>query len=124
MLSLDQLKGDLPNVEWVSVVVNWFVNDLNIKDCKIYHAVQFQGDSAILPDDWQVGSSTRDDAQLISKDDDRNPRYGGTDSDSALIRYKEELHSRGYKVMLYLMPLLDTKNKVARKIEWGFSRYK
>ncbi|WP_265016344.1 glycoside hydrolase/phage tail family protein [Wolbachia endosymbiont (group A) of Andrena dorsata] len=84
---------------------------MNIKDCKIYPAVEFQDDSAILPDDWQVGSSTRDDAQLISKDDNGNPRYGGTVSDSALIRYIEELHSRGYKVMLYPMPLLDTKNK-------------
>ncbi|WP_341823716.1 glycoside hydrolase TIM-barrel-like domain-containing protein [Wolbachia endosymbiont (group A) of Agelastica alni] len=111
VLSLDQLKEDLPNVEWVSVVVNWFVNDLNIKDCKIYPAVEFQDDSAILPDDWQVGSSTRDDAQLISKDASGNPRYGGTVSDSALIRYIEELHSRGYKVMLYPMPLLDTENK-------------
>uniref|UniRef100_A0A1A9VK31 GTA TIM-barrel-like domain-containing protein n=1 Tax=Glossina austeni TaxID=7395 RepID=A0A1A9VK31_GLOAU len=111
VLSLDQLKGDLPNVERVSVVVNWFVNDLNIKDCKIYPAVEFQDDSAILPDDWQVGSSTRDDAQLISKDASGNPRYGGTVSDAALIRYIEELRSRGYKVMLYPMPLLDTKNK-------------
>nr|WP_253308937.1 hypothetical protein [Rickettsia endosymbiont of Ceutorhynchus assimilis] len=67
---------------------------MNIKDCKIYPAVEFQDDSAILPDDWQVGSSTRDDAQLISKDDNGNPRYGGTVSDSALIRYIEELHSR------------------------------
>ncbi|WP_265031759.1 glycoside hydrolase/phage tail family protein [Wolbachia endosymbiont (group A) of Tiphia femorata] len=111
VLSLDQLKEDLQNVEWVSVVVNWFVNDLNIKDCKIYPAVEFQDDSAILPDDWQVGSSTRDDAQLISKDASGNQRYGGTVSDSALIRYIEELHSRGYKVMLYPMPLLDTENK-------------
>ncbi|WP_353285414.1 glycoside hydrolase TIM-barrel-like domain-containing protein [Wolbachia endosymbiont (group A) of Beris morrisii] len=111
MLSLDQLKEDLPNIEWVSVVVNWFVNDLNIKDCKIYPAVEFQDDSAVVPDDWQVGSSTRDDAQLISKDDNGNPRYGGTVSDAALTRYIEELHSRGYKVILYPMPLLDTKNK-------------
>ncbi|WP_353283390.1 glycoside hydrolase TIM-barrel-like domain-containing protein [Wolbachia endosymbiont (group A) of Pogonocherus hispidulus] len=111
VLSLDQLKGDLPNVEWVSVVVNWFVNDLNIKDCKIYPAVEFQDDSAILPDDWQVGGVTRDNAQLISKDASGNPRYGGTVSDAALIRYIEELRSRGYKVMLYPMPLLDTKNK-------------
>ncbi|KAF5269380.1 hypothetical protein FQR65_LT17957 [Abscondita terminalis] len=73
--------------------------------------VEFQDDSAILPDDWQVGSSTRDNAQLISKDASGNPRYGGTVSDSALIRYIEELHSRGYKVMLYPMPLLDTNNK-------------
>ncbi len=111
VLSLDQLKGDLPNVEWVSVVVNWFVNDLNIKDCKIYPAVEFQDDSAILPDDWQVGGVTRDNAQLISKDASGNPRYGGTVSDAALIRYIEELRSRGYKVMLYPMPLLDTENK-------------
>ncbi|MGL9702844.1 MAG: glycoside hydrolase/phage tail family protein [Wolbachia sp.] len=111
MLSLDQLKESLPNVEWASVVVNWFMNNLNIKDCKIYPAVEFQDDSAILPNDWQVGSITRGNAQLISKDDNGNPRYGGTVSDVALIRYIEELHSRGYKVMLYPMPLLDTENK-------------
>ncbi|WP_281356215.1 glycoside hydrolase family 113 [Wolbachia endosymbiont of Madathamugadia hiepei] len=111
MLSLDQLKESLPNVEWASVVVNWFASSLNIKDCKIYPAVEFQDDSAILPDDWQVGSVTEDNAQLISKDDNGNPRYGGTVSDAALIRYIEELHSRGYKVMLYPMPLLDTENK-------------
>lgn len=111
MLSLDQLKESLPNVEWVSVVVNWFVNDLNIKDCKIYPAVEFQDDSRVVPDDWQVGNITRDNAQLISKDQSGNSRYGGTVSDLALIRYIKELHSRGYKVMLYPMLLLDTENK-------------
>lgn len=111
MLSLDQLKESLPNVEWASVVVNWFASSLNIKDCKIYPAVEFQDDSAIVPDDWQVGNITRDNAQLISKDDDGNPRYGGTVSDAALIRYIEELRSRGYKVMLYPMLLLNTENK-------------
>nr|WP_246433151.1 hypothetical protein [Wolbachia endosymbiont of Spodoptera picta] len=59
MLSLDQLKESLPNVEWASVVVNWFASSLNIKDCKIYPAVEFQDDSAIVPDDWQVGNITR-----------------------------------------------------------------
>ncbi|MGL9688461.1 MAG: hypothetical protein ACR5K6_01600 [Wolbachia sp.] len=58
-----------------------------------------------------MGSITRGNAQLISKDDNGNPRYGGTVSDAALIRYIEELHSRGYKMMLYPMPLLDTENK-------------
>lgn len=111
MLSLDQLKESLPNVEWASVVVNWFASSLNIKDCKIYPAVEFQDDSAVVPDDWQVGSVARNNAQLISKDDNGNPRHGGTVSDAALIRYIEELHSRGYKVMLYPMPLLDTENK-------------
>lgn len=111
MLSLDQLKESLPNVKWVSVVVNWFASSLNIKDCKIYPAVEFQDNSAVVPDDWQVGNITRNNAQLISKDNHGNPRYGGTVSDAALIRYIEELHSRGYKVMLYPMLLLDTKNK-------------
>ncbi|UIP92699.1 hypothetical protein JSQ73_006100 [Wolbachia endosymbiont of Anopheles demeilloni] len=92
-------------------MVNWFASSLNIKDCKIYPAVEFQDDSAIVPDDWQVGNITRDNAQLISKDNHGNPRYGGTVSDAALIRYIEELHSRGYRVMLYPMLLLDTENK-------------
>ncbi|MDM8335637.1 hypothetical protein [Wolbachia pipientis] len=62
MLSLDQLKEGLPNVERVSVVVNWFTNNLNIKDCKMYPAVKFKDDFAILPGDWQVGNVTRDGA--------------------------------------------------------------
>ncbi|WP_246168550.1 baseplate megatron protein TIM-barrel domain-containing protein [Wolbachia endosymbiont of Ctenocephalides felis wCfeT] len=111
MLSLDQLKEDLPNVEWVSVVVNWFADDINIEDCKIYPAVEFQDDSRTVPDDWKVGNITRDNARVISKDSNENIRYGGTISDSALIGYIEELHSRGYKVMLYPMLLLDTENK-------------
>ncbi|MDN5248275.1 MAG: glycoside hydrolase TIM-barrel-like domain-containing protein [Wolbachia endosymbiont of Tyrophagus putrescentiae] len=111
VLSLDQLKDDLPNIEWVSVVVNWFADNLNIENCKIYPAVEFQKDSIVVPDDWRVGDITRSNAQLISKDNNRNPRYGGTVSDSALVRYIEELHNRGYKVMLYPMLLLDTENK-------------
>lgn len=111
ILSLDQLQKDLPNIKWVSVVVNWFANDLKIETCKIYPAVEFQYDSAVIPNDWQVGNITRSNARLISKDENDNPIYGGTISDSALIRYIEELHSRGYKVMLYPMLLLDTKNK-------------
>ncbi|AWW50846.1 glycoside hydrolase/phage tail family protein [Wolbachia endosymbiont of Folsomia candida] len=149
VLSLNQLKEDLPNVEWVSVVVNWFGNSLNIKDCEIYPAVEFQDDSVVLPDDWEIimdnddtvlpdkwgiimnkdesvvlhddrkiimdidhGTSLyRSQAKLISKDSDGKPRYGGTVSDTALIRYIDELHSRGYKVMLYPMLLLDTENK-------------
>ncbi|WP_341807884.1 glycoside hydrolase TIM-barrel-like domain-containing protein [Wolbachia endosymbiont (group E) of Neria commutata] len=108
---MDQLKEDLPNVEWVSVVVNWFVDNLNIKDCKICPAVEFHDDSMVVPDDWQVGEVTRSSAQLITKDASGNPRYGGTISDSALMRFVDELHSRGYKVMLYPMLLLDTENK-------------
>ncbi|MBD0391232.1 glycoside hydrolase TIM-barrel-like domain-containing protein [Wolbachia endosymbiont of Pentalonia nigronervosa] len=111
MLSLNQLKEDLPNVEWVSVVVNWFADNLNIKDCKVYPAVEFLCDSRVIPDDWRVGDISRSDAQLIAKDGDGNPRYGGTVSDAALIRYIQELHRRGYKVMLYPMLLLDTENK-------------
>lgn len=111
MLSLQQLKEDLPNVEWVSVVVNWFANTLNIENCEIYPAVEFQNDSTVIPNDWQVGDITRNDAKLISKDGNQNSRYGGTVSDAALIRYIEELHNRGYKVMLYPVLLLDTENK-------------
>ncbi|MGL9726534.1 MAG: hypothetical protein ACR5KV_08520 [Wolbachia sp.] len=58
-----------------------------------------------------MGNITRDNTQLISKDDHGNPRYGGTVSDAALIRYTEELRSRGYKMILYPMLLPDTENK-------------
>ncbi|WCR53108.1 MAG: hypothetical protein PG981_000130 [Wolbachia endosymbiont of Ctenocephalides orientis wCori] len=58
-LSLDQMKEDLPNVEWVSVVVNWFGNSLNIKDCEVYPAVEFQDNTRVMPDDWNVEQTTR-----------------------------------------------------------------
>lgn len=111
MLSLKQLKTSLPNIEWVSVVVNWFANSLDIKDCKVYPVAEFQYDSVTMPDDWQVGEITRSKAKLISKDDQGNPRYGGTVSDVALLRCVEELRNRGYKVMLYPMLLMDVPNK-------------
>ncbi len=111
MLSLKQLKTNLPNVEWVSVVVNWFASSLNVKDCKMYPAAEFQYDAITTPNDWQVGEITRSKAKLISKDNHGNPRYGGTVSDSALLRCIEELRSRGYKVMLYPMLLMDIPGK-------------
>ncbi|WP_339045607.1 glycoside hydrolase TIM-barrel-like domain-containing protein [Candidatus Mesenet endosymbiont of Agriotes lineatus] len=121
MLSLKQLRMTLPNVEWVSVVVNWFASSLDIKDCKIYPAVEFQYDSVTIPDDWQVGETTRSKAKLVSKDSQGNLRYGGTISDVALLRCVEELHSRGYKVMLYPMLLMDTPTKPWRGYLTGLS---
>ncbi len=110
LVGLDQLKSDLPNIEWVSVVVNWFTDSLHMDRCSIYPAVEFQGYDT-NPSKWSVAGKTRKHARTISHDSNSRPIYGGTISDSSLQRYVKEMKSRGYKILLYPMLMVDTKDK-------------
>ncbi|KJV68657.1 glycoside hydrolase/phage tail family protein [Candidatus Neoehrlichia procyonis] len=122
LTSLDQLKEDLPNIKWVSVVVNWYTDSLDIKNCNIYPAVEFKNDAKTIPDDWNVANITRNNAKIISKNDD-NLTYGGTVNDASLIRYIHELKKRGYKILLYPLLLIDTKEKTSRSSLGGNIEY-
>ncbi|MDF3047404.1 MAG: hypothetical protein K0R73_522 [Candidatus Midichloriaceae bacterium] len=131
MLALDQLKSGLPNVEWVSVVVNWFGTSLDIKDCQVLPGVEYNDSSTQnSPDTWSVAGFSRQNAHQISLTNNR-PNYGGTINDSSIIRFIEELKSRGYKVALYPMIFMDLPNKPWRgelagspeDVEAFFARY-
>ncbi len=110
VVSLNQMHDSLPNIQYISVVVAWFADDLNIGKCKIYPAIENRNIST-FPDEWSVFGLKRKDARIITKDKDGNPIYGGTISDKALINYLKELKKRNYKVMLYPMLFLDLPDK-------------
>ena len=110
LVSLDQLENTCPNIDWISVVVGWFADNLDIANTDIKPGVEFNNINTI-PDQWKVSSFNRSNAYQITKDSNGNPVYGGTISDDSLIRYIDELRSRGFKIMLYPLFFMDTQNK-------------
>lgn len=110
LLSLDQLAHTCPNVEWVSVVVTWFGDDLDAGACEIKPAVEYQGTAITSPNAWSVAGYTRESARQITLIEG-NPRYGGTPDDAGVLRTLAELRARGYNIMFYPMFFMDTENK-------------
>ncbi|PIR39608.1 MAG: hypothetical protein COV35_03635 [Alphaproteobacteria bacterium CG11_big_fil_rev_8_21_14_0_20_39_49] len=110
LVSLDQLEGICPNLEWVAVVVTWFGDNLDAGTCVIQPGVEYQTGAITEPDSWGVGGYTRSTARQITLISG-TPRYGGTPSDASLLRYIREIKNRGYNVMFYPMFFMDVENK-------------
>ncbi|PIR33973.1 MAG: hypothetical protein COV36_01780 [Alphaproteobacteria bacterium CG11_big_fil_rev_8_21_14_0_20_44_7] len=111
MLALDQLQQELPNLEWISVVVGWFGDSLDAGDCEIKPGVEYDGLGAKTePDSWSVGGYNRSTAHQISAIDGR-PSYGGTPDDECLIRFIDEAKSRGLNVLFYPIIFMDVEDK-------------
>jgi hypothetical protein len=111
LVAIDHMMETFPSLEWVGIVVNWFGTSLNVADCEFFPAVEFKTTTRIMPDPWSVAGYNRDNAYLIGSDANGNIRYGGTPDDGSLMRMIEELRSRGLKVALYPMPLIDVEGK-------------
>lgn len=108
-VALDNLEATLPNVEWVSVIVNWFADSLDPAVCVIKPAAEFNSQGArVLPDEWEVAGFTRDTAHQILHFGDGSPTFGGTPTDKSIVRLCQELKARGYNVMFYPMLQVDT----------------
>ncbi len=110
IVSLDQLAGDLPNVEWVSVVAGWFGDNLDAGVCVLKPGVEYATGGTTAPATWSVGSFSRATAHLITQVDNA-PIYGGTPDDASLVRYVTELRARGYKILFYPFIFMDTTGK-------------
>lgn len=110
LLSLDQLRNTCPNVEWVSVVVSWFGDSMDIGACLIKPGVEYQTGAITSPDSWQVGSYTRATARQITMIEG-SPQYGGTPDDGSILRYLDELNARGYNILFYPLVFMDVENK-------------
>ncbi len=110
LVALNQMKSTLPSLRYISVVVAWFASSLDMKNCKLYPAVESH-DYTTFPDEWKVQNLSRYDAKIITKDAKGNPIYGGTISDKALMNYLKELKKRNYFVVLYPMIFLDLPDK-------------
>lgn len=110
IVALNQMQKILPNLKYTSVVVGWFANSTDLQNCQIYPGVESH-DYVTSPDEWKVKGVKRLQARVVTKDESGNPIYGGTISDSSLIRYLQKLKSSGYKVILYPMLFLDLSDK-------------
>lgn len=115
IVATEQLKSTLPNCNWIAPVVVWFGDNLDIASCVIEPRVEFKVNPALptiitSPVEWQVGSFTRNTASLISSDNGA-VRYGGTVSDSSIVRYLQHLKSQSYNIMFYPMMFMDIANK-------------
>lgn len=105
------MKIICPNIKWVAPVVCWFGDSLDIANCTIKPAVEFNDPNTQYSEQWQVGKYLRDTARLVSRDADDFPKYGGSVNDASLIRYLQELKRRNFKVMFYPMFFLDVWQK-------------
>lgn len=109
LVSLDNLKATLPNVQWVSVIINWFSDSADPAVSIIKPAAEFNSQGArVTPDDWAVAGFNRNNAHVIQTFGDGSPTYGGTPTDKSILRLCQELKSRGYSVLLYPMLQVDT----------------
>ncbi|CAM5426280.1 putative protein OS=Afipia felis OX=1035 GN=NCTC12722_02668 PE=4 SV=1 [Afipia felis] len=105
MASLDDLQATCPNLARVAIVVAWFGNDLRAGVCRIRPGV----DNAVKVTSggtWSVAGVTRPSAYLVSRINGV-PSYGGTPSDSSVVRLIQELKARGLKVTLYPFLMMD-----------------
>ena len=105
LVSLRQLKSDLPRVEHAALTVAWFGNDLRAGECRIRPGVE-RRDRETVPYTWLVDQADRESAYLISRNDER-PNYGGTPADEAVIEGIAALNSRGIAVTLSPFLLMD-----------------
>ncbi|UXX81645.1 baseplate multidomain protein megatron [Roseovarius pelagicus] len=104
--ALESLQGELPGCGATSLVVSWFGDDLRAGHCRLRPKIeQAQYDASNMP--WQVSGLTRHTAQLVPRDDDDAPVYGGTPTDAAVIESILALQQSGQDVMFYPFILMD-----------------
>lgn len=105
-LAFDQLNQFQNNLEAVSLVVSWFGTDLRADQCRIIPKIE---DAArnISPTEWSVAGYTRGTAELVSRDDQDRPIFGGTPSDTVVLEYVDYMIARGKRVVFYPFILMD-----------------
>ncbi len=104
-VAVDQLVATCPNLTSVSLVVTWFGNDLRCANCQIKPGVENR-QKVTTPESWLVAGENRNSAFLVSQFNNL-PAFGGTPSDTSVIRAIQDLKSRGLKVTLYPFLIMD-----------------
>ncbi len=111
LVSIDQLGATFPNLEWVSVICTWFTDSLDAATATVAPRVEYKDNTSTRPDVWACAGLNRNAAIQVTLDENNSPIYGGTPSDSSVVRLVEELKQRGYKVMFYPMVFIDQPDK-------------
>ncbi|QCO54613.1 host specificity protein [Pseudorhodobacter turbinis] len=103
--SLQQMRGELPNVGSVSLIVSWFGGDLRCGECLVQPKVeQKEQDAEKMA--WRSGGIGRSQALEIEKEAGRSV-YGGTPSDASVIEAVKAVREGGQEVMFYPFILMD-----------------
>ncbi len=109
---IDEMLEAMPSLEWVGVVVSWFVAGLDIAKAIIKPGIEKSSDEA--DDDWLVSSYDRTDAYQIYRSNQSDPttvRYGGTAPDSDVLSYVQAIKDKGLKVAFYPFIMVDDVSK-------------
>jgi len=117
LVSLDQLKAHLPNVEEAILVLAWFGTDLRCGLCQVRPGVD-QAAKFTLPTEWSAGGVSRSGAHLISTVGG-SAAYGGTPADATVLQAIAELKARGLKVGLYPFLMMDVPAGNGLPDPWG-----
>lgn len=104
-ISIDELQATCPNLEWVTLVVAWFGDDLRAGACTVRPKVD-DATKMTSGATWLVSGLTRDLAEEVSEVEGR-AAYGGSPSDLSVVRAIEDLKQRGLKVLLAPFVLMD-----------------
>jgi len=111
--SLVQLREELPDVGFVSLIVSWFGDDLRCGLCEVRPKVeQTESDGTQMA--WRVSGTTRLGAQVVPKVEGRSV-YGGTPADASVIEAIRAIRDGGQEAMFYpfiLMEQLDGNGRV------------
>ncbi|MGN7678978.1 MAG: glycoside hydrolase/phage tail family protein [Anaplasma sp.] len=108
MESLELIEGTLLNLKWVAITVNWFASDINIEHCSVLPGITYGREMQTFPDTWTVGNFTAQNSYRIPQENGVS-QYAGTANDASLVRYIQELKSRGYKVLLSVKLVAPTE---------------
>ncbi|MBK8200048.1 MAG: glycoside hydrolase/phage tail family protein [Acidobacteria bacterium] len=106
LVSLDQLREDLPRAEHVALTAGWFASGLEAGTCEIRPGVETPA-RVTRPHDWSVAGESRAAAYVVSQDEQGRVNYGGTPSDHSVRDAIAELRTRGYQVTLTPFLLVD-----------------
>ncbi|MFM7404190.1 MAG: hypothetical protein ACKO1N_08910, partial [Erythrobacter sp.] len=117
LVSIDNLKRELPNVEWINFVYAWFGTSIDVATCDLVPKCEYaQGQSGAVgaetsPHLWSVAGGGRSIWPVVTSYTLPNGQsalsYGGTISDGSVIRAVQELKARGYKVLFYPFIMMD-----------------
>lgn len=106
MVALDTLEASLPNVRSATLPIAWFADDLRAGVCTLRPGVE-AWDKVTAPLPWSVNGVARAHAHLVSRDQHERPVLGGTPADFSVVQAIRELRSRGLRVTLSPLLLMD-----------------
>ena len=107
ILSIEQLKQVLPNIEWIAIEIPWFVSSKSLDEIDVSPRIENRNN--VLP--WEVADYSRNNAKVVSLSKKRELNYGGTPTDKSVVELCDFLRNKNYKIMLSPLIFVDDDNK-------------